>query len=90
MISTAERERHGALTMLTSVFDNFRSIEAMPAHLRRQLQEQVLNTVLFHIATRTISFALDALVVGPCAEPLNSSTAKWENLSSRISQTGSA
>ena len=39
----------GAMQMMTSVLDNFGSIEAIPPHLCRQLREQALNTILLAV-----------------------------------------
>jgi AraC-like DNA-binding protein len=39
----------GTMEMLSSVLDNFGSVDAIPAHLRRQLREHALNTVLLTV-----------------------------------------
>jgi AraC-like DNA-binding protein len=39
----------GTMQMLSSVLDNFGSVDAIPAHLCRQLCEQALNTVLLAV-----------------------------------------
>src|SRR5262249_4687352 len=39
----------GTMAMLSSVLDNFGSVDAIPAHLCRQLREHALNTVLLNV-----------------------------------------
>jgi AraC-like DNA-binding protein len=39
----------GTMAMLSTVLDNFGSVDAIPAHLRRQLREHALNTVLLSV-----------------------------------------
>lgn len=39
----------GTMEMLSSVLDNFGSVDAIPAHLCRQLREHALNTVLLNV-----------------------------------------
>lgn len=39
----------GTMQIMTSVLDSFGSVDAMPSHLRRQLREQALNTILLAV-----------------------------------------